>query len=532
MGVNSEFKALSCLLAIMTLSVLAYSSYFYHQESVIFLARSIFVKGRDGIAQGYYNLDYNLEALPPENRTSYRLKTETSGRIEAGSLPAVETIQVPPPRRLENQPTQSDSHRMDTRIETNSNISSSTKKQYSGYIVALKIYEQQTMATGNLFQLQCFASKLNLSVIIPLMKDSSFLTPLDESVHPYMLELKTTYSMQEWEKSTARAGYAPLVRWEEFIKYAPREVVLVQIKYPTLTLLKQIRSGSLPHNTSESREYEKGCGYKHIDRDFTALKKKNFSVVRRVCYNYLSRDDIPLEVFRQDLLRKEQTSSKNVTIIIDEWRGLGENQRVRLKEDNICTDESDFREKLQVSPKVLQDAEIYRNRYLGTAKYIAVIARYEMTGLTRKTSNKNDTYAIVPHCLQETLNKLEILRKETKTAQTFLSMDIGKYGSKSFIKKDYFGHLKDMEAFVSKVYKGKMDISHWERTFEDITDVRDSGYISMLQQVIVTKAKCILFVGGGTFQEHTLHLYKQMHPNISDRCISIVKKCTSASRPL
>ena len=33
------------------------------------------------------------------------------------------------------------------------------------------------MATGNLMKLQCFASKLNLSVVQPLMKDSLLGTP-------------------------------------------------------------------------------------------------------------------------------------------------------------------------------------------------------------------------------------------------------------------------------------------------------------------------------------------------------------------
>ena len=72
------------------------------------------------------------------------------------------------------------------------------------------------MATGNLMKLQCFASKLNLSVVQPLMKDSLLGTPVDSRD---MLQLEHTQSR----------GYAPLVGWEEFIEHAPGDVVLVQI---------------------------------------------------------------------------------------------------------------------------------------------------------------------------------------------------------------------------------------------------------------------------------------------------------------
>ncbi len=114
--------------------------------------------------------------------------------------------------------------------------------------------------------------------------------------------------------------------------------------------------------------------------------------------------------------------------------------------------------------------------------------------------------------------------------QVFLSIDIGKYGSDSFKKKNYFGHLSDMEAFVEKLQG--MKLGEWETTFESVTHSKDSGYIAMLQLVLVTKADCIVFVGGGTFQRHALHMYQELHPNESDRCVRIVEKCTSPYRPV
>ena len=45
---------------------------------------------------------------------------------------------------------------------------------------------------------------------------------------------------------------------------------------------------------------------------------------------------------------------------------------------------------------------------------------------------------------------------------------------------------------MTGVYGGKMVVHEWERTFEAIAQTTDSGYVTMLQQTIVTRAKCIL----------------------------------------
>lgn len=414
-------------------------------------------------------------------------------------------------------------------------VSDKHMPQHSGYMLALKIYEQQTMATHNFLQLQCFASKLNLSVVQPVMKESCFSTPLDPLQRMHMLQLEDVYDMKGWREYAESKGYAPLVKWEEFIENAPRNVVLVQMKYPTVNHVRQIRDSGkpFPHPLSEKRDYERGCGYKILDKAFAALKRKNFNVIRRVCFNFLSGDLIPLQVYQRDILGEHNHTK--VTVIIDEWRGTGENQRVLVKERNICPETEHYHEHVHSSSKVNKDAQRYVERYLqngNMGSYLAVIARFEMTALTRKRGSEKDPYAIIPFCLEETLKHIPNMRKSTGLTETFLSVDIGKYGSKSFVKHGYYGHQKDMEAFVTSVYRNKMNITDLERTFEDMTWTLDSGYLAKVQQAIVARAKCVMFVGGGTFQKHTLHLYQELHSNPSDRCIRVVEKCTSASRPI
>ena len=416
-----------------------------------------------------------------------------------------------------------------------------------GYIVALKIYEQQTMASGNLLQLQCWANYLNVVVLKPFMKDSSLLTPLDETTQSIMLKLDDVFNMVDWNKHATNNGYAPLIEWGDFEQNAPRNLILVQMKYPVLTYVKQVRSKGLPFPKpwDGSEKYKEGCKFRMIGKKASQFLAKNgFKIIRQVCFNFVTGIELPMKQIHADILGDYDASK--VTIIIDEWRGLGENQRVLVQEE-ICREKEPYREHIKPSSKVINNAQLYANMYLNHniveyntlkdnnahSEYIAVIARFEMTGLTRKIDSRtDDPHAIIPYCLQQTLSYLEKLKQSSGLSDIFLSFDAGKYGSHSFAQKKYYGHYEDLESFVGKVYSGSKNIHDWEKTFEAVSQFTDSGYIAKLQQAIVTRAKCILFVGGGSFQRHALHLYQKLHPDPTDQCILVIEKCTSAYRPI
>ena len=427
---------------------------------------------------------------------------------------------------------------LETGVQSTSNRFAGTATEKRGYIVALKIYEQQTMATGNLMQLQCFASKLNLRVVEPLMRESTLTTPLDHSKHTDMLQLEDIYDMQAWRQHAEKEGFMPLAKWEEFIRHTTQNAVLVQMKHPALTFLKNIRKTGLefPHPfVSDTKAYQDGCGYKTVNKGFAGLKERKLTVIHRACFNFFSGEYVTLEAFKRDLLQGHDPN--NVTVIIDEWRGFGDNQRVFIRE-KICSEAYTYRDHTHISSTVTRDAQHYIEKYLqqkSTTGYLAVIARYEMTALSCHMNghhNASDPHAIIPFCLGETLKEVARMQTEKKFGDVFLSSDVGKYGSKSFVRHKYYDHQQEMEAFVGKVYGERMDIHDWERTFEETVQVDDAGYIAMVQQAIVARAKCVIFVGGGTFQRHTMSLYNELHPNQATRCVSVIKKCTNTNRPL
>ena len=410
-----------------------------------------------------------------------------------------------------------------------------TEEEFSseGYLIVSRLYEQLTMASGNLLQLQCWAGHLsNLKVVKPFMRDSFMRTPLNESKQLNMLKMEDIFDMEDWDQYTSGEGYSPLVEWEEFLKSAPRKLIVIQTKYPTISYVKAVRKKGLlfPHPPTQQKLYAEGCMFNFLNgREMLLFQSKGFVVVRQVCLNFWTGDELSMKQLKDHILGEFKNDS--VSIFLNEWRGLGENQRFMVKE-NICQEKYSFKERTKPSARIIQDADLYVQQYLGggNSSYLAVMARYEMTGWTQHMKTGNHQHAIIPKCLQLTYQELEVAKSVTKMSQVFLSTDIGIYGSKSFRNKNYYGHLSDIEEFVEKVTH--LRVNDWERTFESVAHTQDSGYIAMLQLVLVTKAKCVLFVGGGTFQRHALHLYQELHPREEDRCVKIVEKCTSLSRPL
>lgn len=394
------------------------------------------------------------------------------------------------------------------------------KSRY-GVVLAVNYYEQQTMASRNLFQIQCWAKKLNVAVVKPVTKDSCLLTPLDERLQDSFLKFEDLYDISEWESSSSKYEFAPLLEWGEFLTKAPRNVILVSYNYPSVSVLKarQKAEGKVLH-PPEGDRYKSGCETKWPTRtELHFLETHNFKVVRQVCFNFYHGDQLSLETFNSHILG--EYSSSEVTIIMDMWRGLGSGQRVLVKD--TCTNTYPIQEFIKPSQRLVRDAEAYIETHFSGGPYLAVMGRFEMTLLT---VHKKEP--IVPYCLRETLSKMQQFRQATDLKYAFLSIDIGKYGSKKWRKNVEPDTMRELQNLIHGIYGDSSSLSDWEITFELYS--RDPGYIGLLQKVIVTRAQCVLFTGGGAFQRHALYLYKTLNPSQSSQCLRVIEHCTHSSK--
>ena len=393
-----------------------------------------------------------------------------------------------------------------------------------GYVLAVNYYEQQSMGSRNLFQLQCWAQQLGLAVVKPIMKDSFLLTPLDQHQQQTLLKFEDSFDLKEWSLQTIISQFAPLVEWSEFLSKAPRNVILVSYNYPSVSVLKTRQKAGEPVLQDHIGErYKSGCSSKWpTSSQLAFLSSNGFHVVHTVCFNFFFGDQLTVDEFDAHLLGEHRAN--NMTIIMDMWRGLGTGQRVLIKD--TCFSTYPINEHIKLSSRLLSDASRYIEANLGGQPFIAVMGRLEMTLLTIHKKEQ----PVLPYCLKEIVSELDIFKKDTGLSTTFLSIDIGRCGSKKWRTRVDPDLRHDFSGLVQNIYGPSASVSSWERTFEDVAMTRDAGYIGLLQKAIVTQAKCVLFVGGGAFQRHALHLYRQLHPRKEEQCLRVVNSYTSSTK--
>lgn len=393
----------------------------------------------------------------------------------------------------------------------------------TGYILALTFREQQTKASDNLFSLQCWAKTLSVYVVEPFMKDSHLVVPVNNSQHK-LIRFSDSFDIAAWQGATAKHSFAPLASWEKFLTEAPRELIVVHFHYTKQATqkLRKEQGMRLTHLAVDDT-YKSGCvpekGFS--DKLQYLTSQHNFTVVRDVCFNFNDGDELTLYQFNRHLFG--EFAPKQVTVLMEEWRGL--NQEVngkRVVVYDACWTELPVLslQYSRPSQRLLCDASRYKHKYLRYS-YIAVIVRTEKILLM-------DDRNLVMTCLNKTLELWRQTKKTTGIHLTFVSMDIGKYGS---LGMRLSTQNNTYEEFFRQIYGPDASVKKWEDTFESVTNIHDAGYIASLQKTLVAKAQCIVFVGGGSFQKHTKYLYERLNPDKKKRCIQVVQKCSRNLKP-
>ena len=393
----------------------------------------------------------------------------------------------------------------------------------TGYVIAGTLREQQTRSAMNLAALQCWAKTLFVHVVEPFMNESRLLVPLNGE-EDRLIRFRDVFDIDYWNDATTSQGYAPLASWEQFLREAPRELIVVHVAY-TSRSLKQARQGRgepVVHHPTNNK-YMEGCST-GTTSELEHLLKHNFTVAREVCFNFRNGDELNLFQFNRHLFG--DLRPKRVTVYFEEWRGFaGMTNGKRLVVNDAClSNGATVPNYIQPSRRLIGEARKYQNTVIGSKDYIALIVRTEKVILQQQ---EHKVFKNLARCLNLTMDALGNMKRATGLENVVLSMDIGKYGSHTGMQpgSSRYRELELIyENFINKVYGKSESLMKWEQSFETVTSIREPGYIGMLQKAVSVQAKCVIFVGGGSFQRHAKYLYETLHSK--ERCIHIVDECS------
>ena len=389
-----------------------------------------------------------------------------------------------------------------------------------GHVLALDYWEQQTSGSRNLQSLQCWAAQYNLSVVEPAMPRSQLRMPLNNHVDIEKLWFRDFYDIDRWNRLSRSLQHSELVSWQSFLHHSPRDVILVTFKHAfprdIVRNLEQLSRSKQPHRPASDRVTD-GCLQKW-DTVKQFLYRHHFRVVREICFNFAFGDSLSKEEFEAHLFGSLSPSS--CTVVFSQWRGTGPPSRVAIH--NSKCKNSRIQERAGPSQGLLHHAQLYQDKYLGAAPYTAVIARMEKVQALLRSKKGEVTLA---QCFTQLLRVWRETVRESGVNSTFLAIDMGKFGSNSIHNAGQGTELSfRFNKLFSSLYGGRWSVEEWEDSLEDVVQTEDPGYVAALQQTLVAQAKCAVFIGGGSFQNHAYALYMNTHHK--HKCVRVVNKCS------
>ena len=436
---------------------------------------------------------------PPENpaESQHHEIHLQSQSFSVPSHPALSSTSLPPATPSPQHPTLAASRPTLQKVVSEAGDHSViTQARKRGYVLGVSFWDQQTFSTGGIASLQCWAGSKEMLVAEPYMIASFFHAPIEEQ---YLLSTETQmslsdmYNLEVWNEGTR--GGAPLVRWADFLREAPRSVVLVDLK----------------------SRHRQECFLDVMKRDYSRfLRENDFTIVREVCVN---ETKLSLKQFETKLFAS--LSPDSVTVIFNEWSHLTSGSIVQL---GNCAIGRPLPHLIYPSERALNDTERYIQTYMnGSRSYMALMVRSEWIFMNIASRPAEQTMS---ECFAKTLPYWNQTVYAMGLNHTFVTLDIGKYGSKrrrDLISSPLINLATDLLRTVH--HNSSLSFSDWEHTFEEASNSTNCGYIGFLQKLVATRAKCLFLIGSGSYQQHALSVYRTLHAR-KDHCfITTNTKC-------
>ena len=378
-----------------------------------------------------------------------------------------------------------------------------------GYLLELNAYDQLTGGAMNVMTLQCLASTLGDKVVVvePFVINATFgalfLGDKKAFAKANNIRLSDIYDIENWYSFTDKHQFPRFATWENFIRRAPHDLILVE------------------------NPWERDCNLDAREKQYEPFfELHNFRVVSKVCLNFKRSGKLTFEEFKK--LVYGNYSADSVTVVFTRFPGINNLKQLHISTTSISGTRCDkwgpigshMTYSSRPSKKIVQTADEYIRKYLGRDnEYISVMVRLEFTAAVATWTGETNNLHKINSCLSNVENATQAVRESHIGQQlqtTFITLDTGKFGSEVMTKRKNAAETNDIvRKFFDKLQQGNISYNTWENSFEKLSGLAGSagiqGFVGMLQKEIAHRGRCIVQGGGGTFQMSTFSLYKRAH---------------------
>ncbi|XP_065907342.1 uncharacterized protein [Dysidea avara] len=372
-----------------------------------------------------------------------------------------------------------------------------------GYILPFTIFEEQTNGAKNLWQLQILANKLGMKIVEPFIVDSLYFMDRLAPNFNRSLRFGDYFDKDLWNEMVIKRGGNPLVEWEEFLSYAPHEVILLYFRRV---------KGSEALIIDEHTEL---CGQQYKPEDMKWLQV-NFKIIKRLCYRFpiSKKHFLTIPEFISRIFN--DINPNEVTLIIRSWLGVRPS-RIDLRPISPFLSAFDPNLLLPPSKRIMKAFQAYKSQNIGNKKYVGILFRtHHVLYYNKYAGNFTGMSQVLLQCSRQLKEELDTVRDNY---EIFMACDLGSFGSKKHSTYRVGRLLPLRDQIYLDVFNGSVTVEGRDEKLKQAAGgVTDRGFIAELERVIATYADCIILLGAGSgFVSAAAMSYVSLHPG--EKCI-------------
>ena len=379
-----------------------------------------------------------------------------------------------------------------------------------GYFIVKHFIDQQTAASRNILSLQCLASRIGrVAVIEPWLTNSYY----GFDLHSYdssneTIRFRDLNDIVKWNSFSSSFHYNPLVPFDYFLKNVQNNNTkdLILVEYNCVTGSKDA-----------------------LDYGRAFCDKFELKLVKHICFDFTRT--VTFSHFKRDVYSGYEPSE--VVVLFSQYGGIErdkpENSRKSYRvfmSGTQCYAQDYHYQGLYPSPSVMSDADEYLRKYMnGTKTYISLMVRIEKSLKCTGQFTPEKARKGAMTCVQNAIKQWKRVRKQYKIYSTFLTVDVGAYGSASMNSVKQYT-MEAAEHLFSEIYSGTLSLKMWEQTFTTVGKGRTKSpaYIAMMQKVIAAKGSVFITAGGGRFLRTARQLHYEL--NYSPQVVTLQGDCS------
>ena len=377
-------------------------------------------------------------------------------------------------------------------------------------VLSLDYWEQTGNALKNLFDLQCWASTVNISKVVEPAVFSK-----QRGIFHFMRRPNKTFSdyfdIDAWNALNFKYRNSVLVNLESFLRESHRSIIFVQMHFRA--------DYELTDPCKSMKKIAKMAWFKE-------LTSRGFEV-KTVCID--ARFPLSDDMFRKKIFQSADIGS-GTSVLFDTWHGISlresdqnsfrlvlKNTRCRRNLAKVVFPEFRITKPSKIayppsssspiilSSKIFLHLDNFLSKHLERTGYVAVMVRAER--LNRSVVENNATL-----CIKYIMEDHEKALSVANAKRTLFFTDNAVHGSYSWEHKpERLSAARSFSHYLEEALKPFYSNNEVNMLLESVTNSNDSVLITLLQSALVARADAVVLLGGGSFQLQTLNMYAHNH---------------------